>query len=276
VLDADGSQTLAIQTVREGRDLVIQGPPGRGKSQTIANIVAAAAHDGKSVLFIAEKMVALKVVHDRLKNAGLGALCLQLHSNKANKRDLVAELKQTLSAGAVEPGLAEVTPRLTESRDALNRIARDLYAPIGATGASAFRAIADLIRAKGLGLPPPSYSVPEMASWTNSDYETVLEAAEIYARTTQTSGSWHSHPWRGVRNAGLEPTDLDRITESGPSPKLQTIPLLCSRATGQFLWPVSGASNASSNLSLAPLKAAPKRWHGSTLSLHLSSLAPRR
>jgi flagellar biosynthesis GTPase FlhF len=67
VLDADGSQTLAIETVRKGRNLVIHGPPGTGKSQTIANIVAAAAHDGKSVLFIAEKMVALKVVHDRLK-----------------------------------------------------------------------------------------------------------------------------------------------------------------------------------------------------------------
>jgi hypothetical protein len=91
-----------------------QGPPGTGKSQTIANIIAAAAYDGKSVLFIAEKMVALKVVHDRLKNAGLGALCLQLHSNKANKRGLTEELKQTLSSGAAEPSPADITPRQRE------------------------------------------------------------------------------------------------------------------------------------------------------------------
>jgi hypothetical protein len=93
------------------------GPPaGHGQ---VANTIAAAAYDGKSVLFIAEKMVALKVVHVRLKNAGLGALCLQLHSNKANKRGLTEELKQTLSSGAAEPGLADdITPSLTETRDA--------------------------------------------------------------------------------------------------------------------------------------------------------------
>jgi hypothetical protein len=216
VLDADGSQTLAIETARAGRNLVIQGPPGTGKSQTIANIIASAVHDGKSVLFIAEKMVALKVVHDRLRDAGLGALCLQIHSNKANKRELAEELNRTLSSGAAEPGVADVTPILTETRDTLNRIARDLHAPIGATGLSAFRALADLIRAKGFDLPPPSYSVPEMASWTNSVYETVSKAAETYARTIRTSGPVHSHPWRGVRNAGLEPTDLDRIAEAGP------------------------------------------------------------
>jgi hypothetical protein len=162
---------------RAGRNLVIQGPPGTGKSQTIANIIAAAAYDGKSVLFIAEKMVALKVVHDRLKNAGLGALCLQLHSNKANKRGLTEELKQTLSSGAAEPSLADITPSLTETRDALNRIVHDLHVPIEATGVSAFRAIADLVRAKGLGLPPASFPAPGMDSWTKSDFKTVLGAA---------------------------------------------------------------------------------------------------
>ena len=65
VLDADASQTLVIETVRSGRNLVVQGPPGTGKSQTITNIIAAAVHDGKTVLFVAEKMAALDVVHRR-------------------------------------------------------------------------------------------------------------------------------------------------------------------------------------------------------------------
>ncbi len=55
IVDADSSQTVAIHEVRRGRDLVIQGPPGTGKSQTIANIIAAAVADGKTVLFVAEK-----------------------------------------------------------------------------------------------------------------------------------------------------------------------------------------------------------------------------
>lgn len=71
VIDADASQTKVIEKVRRGASLVVQGPPGTGKSQTITNIIAAAAHDGKSVLFVAEKMAAVSVVQHRLVKAGL-------------------------------------------------------------------------------------------------------------------------------------------------------------------------------------------------------------
>ena len=95
VVDADVSQTKVIEEVRKGRNLVVQGPPGTGKSQTITNIIAAAAHDGKTVLFMAEKMAALSVVHKRLEKVGLGDLCLELHSRKANKKAVVQELGRT-------------------------------------------------------------------------------------------------------------------------------------------------------------------------------------
>ena len=58
VVDADAPQTRVIEEVRAGRNLIVQGPPGTGKSQTITNIIASAAHDGKTVLFMAEKMAA--------------------------------------------------------------------------------------------------------------------------------------------------------------------------------------------------------------------------
>lgn len=74
VLDADSSQALAVEEAKAGRNLVIQGPPGTGKSQTIANIIAAAVHSGRSVLFVAEKAAALDVVHGRLKAVGLEPL----------------------------------------------------------------------------------------------------------------------------------------------------------------------------------------------------------
>ena len=72
VTDADSSQTIAIEEVRLGRHLVIQGPPGTGKSQTITNLIATAVKAGKKVLFVAEKMAALEVVHSRLERLGLG------------------------------------------------------------------------------------------------------------------------------------------------------------------------------------------------------------
>ena len=58
-MDADSSQTMAIEEVRRGKNLVVQGPPGTGKSQTIANVIAAAIRERKSVLFVAEKRAAL-------------------------------------------------------------------------------------------------------------------------------------------------------------------------------------------------------------------------
>ena len=70
VVDADASQTKVIEEVRFGGDLLVQGPPGTGKSQTITNIIASAIHDGKKVLFVAEKMAALSVVYKRLVDVG--------------------------------------------------------------------------------------------------------------------------------------------------------------------------------------------------------------
>jgi primosomal protein N' len=86
VVDADSSQARVIEEVRAGRNLVVQGPPGTGKSQAITNIIATAVKEGKTVLFVAEKMAALSVVHDRLVNVGLKDICLELHSKRASKK----------------------------------------------------------------------------------------------------------------------------------------------------------------------------------------------
>lgn len=107
VVDADSSQAKVIEEVRSGRNLVVQGPPGTGKSQTITNIIASAVRDGKRVLFVAEKMAALAVVHKRLVDVGLSDICLELHSKSANKKAVLAELARTLNAARAIPAMAE-------------------------------------------------------------------------------------------------------------------------------------------------------------------------
>jgi hypothetical protein len=82
IFDADSSQHSAIIDVLAGKNIVINGPPGTGKSQTITNIIANAVSEGKKVLFVSEKMAALEVVRRRLTMAGLGNFCLELHSHK--------------------------------------------------------------------------------------------------------------------------------------------------------------------------------------------------
>lgn len=98
VFDADSSQHSALIDILNGENLVIEGPPGTGKSQTIANIIAACLANGKRVLFVAEKMAALNVVYDRLDKAGLGKLCLELHSHKTNKQKFLHNLGESIRA----------------------------------------------------------------------------------------------------------------------------------------------------------------------------------
>jgi len=89
IYDADSSQHSALIDALSGRNMVIEGPPGTGKSQTITNLIAAAIADGKTVLFLSEKMAALEVVKKRLTLAGLGDFCLELHSNKTQKKNVL-------------------------------------------------------------------------------------------------------------------------------------------------------------------------------------------
>ncbi|MBF0500584.1 MAG: DUF3320 domain-containing protein [Candidatus Riflebacteria bacterium] len=96
ILDSDSSQAIAIDAALRGNSFVLQGPPGTGKSQTIANIIAVMLSEGKRVLFVSEKRAALEVVARRLERVGLGDACLELHSNKANKRQVSIELSRVL------------------------------------------------------------------------------------------------------------------------------------------------------------------------------------
>ena len=96
VVGADSSQHYAVELSRRNVSFCLQGPPGGGKSQTITNIIAQALADGKKVLFVAEKMAALDVVHRRLQNAGLGEFTLALHSHRANRKSILAEIGQPL------------------------------------------------------------------------------------------------------------------------------------------------------------------------------------
>lgn len=98
IVDADSSQLDAIQLAKQGKSFVLQGPPGTGKSQTISNIIAECLSDNKKVLFVSEKQAALNVVYDKLNKAGLGEFCLELHSHKANKKNVIDELCHTLKA----------------------------------------------------------------------------------------------------------------------------------------------------------------------------------
>jgi very-short-patch-repair endonuclease len=209
VIDADSSQAVAIEEVTRGRHLVIKGPPGTGKSQTITNIIAAAAAQGRTVLFVAEKMAALDVVHRRLRDVGLASLALELHSNKANKRVLLEELKRARGAAVPTPRAeATLVQRLTESRDSLNRHAGMMHTAHQPSGLTPFRLLGNLIRTSA-GVAARLLDAPE--TWSPLDRERRCELIEEIANRIDSDGPPHLHPWRGVGRDALDPAEIDAL-----------------------------------------------------------------
>lgn len=146
VYDADSSQTIAMVRASEGYSMVVEGPPGTGKSQTITNIIAEAVAAGKSVLFVSAKRAALEVVTRRLDEAGLKDVYLDLHDKGANRKAFYAEINRTMSQGLKIKEEQERVQRLTELRDLLTRYSRAVNEPLPEFNTTPFVAMGRLAR----------------------------------------------------------------------------------------------------------------------------------
>ena len=96
-MSSDSSQLTAVLYSELGKSFVLHGPPGTGKSQTITNIIAHNMALGKRVLFVSEKKAALDVVYKRLSGCGLAPFCLEMHSNKVDKANVMRQFAEALA-----------------------------------------------------------------------------------------------------------------------------------------------------------------------------------
>ena len=227
VVDADSSQTVVIAEAAGGRSLVVKGPPGTGKSQTITNIIAAAVACGKKVLFVAEKMAALEVVHRRLKQVGLGPLTLELHSNKVNKRIVLEELKRTRDAQhRPQRGDLTVVQGLGDVRGALNGFAQRLHTPILPSGLTPQAILGRLARSQ-LSKAPAEFELNGAGQWDkltfNKSRELILEVAD----RLKTLGSIPDNVWRGVQCEALDPVERQALLK-----RIQTLGQLLDTVHG--------------------------------------------
>ncbi|MDO5604803.1 MAG: DUF3320 domain-containing protein [Paracoccus sp. (in: a-proteobacteria)] len=141
-LPADSSQLSAVLAAKQNHDFVLIGPPGTGKSQTIANIIADQLGRGRTVLFVAEKSAALDVVHRRLEQHGLGDAVLELHSSKADRKSVLTQLGRSWerASAAKAANWIRVADDLRLTRDQLNAYVDALHRP-GTQGFSVYQAI---------------------------------------------------------------------------------------------------------------------------------------
>ena len=198
ILDCDPSQQRAIFAARNGQSFVLQGPPGTGKSQTIANIIAECIAGGKRVLFVSQKMAALEAVFKRLSTKGLQDLCLEAHSHKAAKAEILEQLARSfrnVGRTYAAPNLA--TAKLQNARAGLAATAAalgELRPPLGISIYDCNGRIAALEAAPDL---PFTFLAPDTVK--PEDLDNLYDIAGRMARFHHFFSQELTHPWRGIK-----------------------------------------------------------------------------
>lgn len=210
VKDADSSQTQAILEVRAGSNLVIQGPPGTGKSQTITNLIAELISQGKSVLFVSEKMAALEVVKRRLDECHLGDAVLELHSQRATKTSVLAELRRSLEQGKPlnDSGQRDIES-LRLVQDQLNRYCDAVSANVGASGLPFLEVLGHYLRCKREWPMLSPLGFAPMAAWTQDHYRAQREKLQALALQVQAMGRPDGNPFWGSERTYLTPIEAN-------------------------------------------------------------------
>jgi very-short-patch-repair endonuclease len=201
ILDADSSQQSAIAAVLAGQSAVIHGPPGTGKSQTIANLVASLAANGKRVLFVAEKRAALQVVLKRLQQVGLDRIAIDLHGADVSPKRVMEQVAGALSTvrQAIPVDCDRMHQQYVERRDRLNRHVESLHKRRKPGGMSVYELQGTLLRLQSEVQSDARWRGPELTKVENADpaklRDLLREAGGLATLFLRSDPS----PWNGVR-----------------------------------------------------------------------------
>ena len=199
VINADFSQLEAIQSARRGQDLVIHGPPGTGKSQTITNIISALISDGKKVLFVSEKRSALDVVKRNLERSDLGVFCLDLHSSFGRKTEVYKQLNDSLNTDLrTRPMRSGRLEELKSHRSKLNQYVRAIHELREPLGRSMFHMVGIYASVQNL----PAVDCESLTWIPELDEARYIGITQLSDRIVGKEKEFHAHetsPWRPLR-----------------------------------------------------------------------------
>ena len=208
VVDADSAQHSALVDAVRGHNLVIEGPPGTGKSQTITNLIAATLAAGKTVLVVSGKIAALDVVRQRLDEAGLGIFCLELHG-RTRAGALLEDLDLRLDASHTFNG-PHGWHRCQAIVDESKRRLLFYESLMTEEVTSLDRTVCDVLWARDLALQALPFDsalveearFPAAVKYTSTDLTGAEDALSVHAehldRILRISASVADHPWSWV------------------------------------------------------------------------------
>ena len=90
----DPSQLHAIESFNKNKHLIIHGPPGTGKSQTITGIITSALAEKKTVLVVCEKRAALDVILSNLAKEDLDTHVRTITNIDTDQNRIIREIRE--------------------------------------------------------------------------------------------------------------------------------------------------------------------------------------
>jgi very-short-patch-repair endonuclease len=211
IFDADSSQHSALCDIADGKSIVIEGPPGTGKSQTITNAIAAAMYQGKSVLFVAEKLAALEVVQKKLEAAGLGDFCLAIHSDDATPTRVLESIRLRMDHQFPVPHQMEsLQDQLDRSREVLNEYLRLQSAAIGPNGETLNQLQWKVAKAR-LEEVPGLEDPKVVPTPTAIEFQSNVSQLRTFERMIQELKEPRESPWWGFLADRVLPNEQDSI-----------------------------------------------------------------
>lgn len=199
VVDADSSQQDAILLAKRGASFVLQGPPGTGKSQTITNIIAELLAQGKSVLFVSEKLAALQVVYNRLSAAGVNDFCLTLHNPNAKRREIMDQLQNSINLASEKVTLnrkaVHQLNQLVTERQKLNSYVKELHTIVPPLNENIYRVNGYISSLEAY--PDIDYVYKNAVKVSAEELHSLISMLTDYSLIIQKDGYQQYNPWQG-------------------------------------------------------------------------------
>jgi len=231
--DLDPAQQHVLDVVATGTHVFVDAPTGSDVTGTLAAIVADAAAEGRTVLYVPGHRRAAVSLVDRLRRLGLGEIVLDVEPHAGWR---TAAARRLLGAMTLEPPVVDtdavqaVRVPLVEHRERLRGYVDALHVPREPWGASAYDALQELARLTATR-PTPATTVrlsPDVARALDPASRTrlaadLVRAGELGAFSLRPQDTpWYGADLRTSADAEVVRRRLDRLLDV-------TLPLLVER-----------------------------------------------